>query len=365
MSKSKNNVVDPITVMDQYGTDALRFTLATSSTPGNDMKLVPERIVGNRNFANKIWNASRFVITSTAEIGGGVPEIDEVTPTTLADRWILHRLARLTGEVTRLINEFQLGEAGRQINDFFWSDYCDWYVEASKVQLREGNEQTRRATAGILRAVLDQSLRLLHPFMPFVTEEVWQHLYRTSEADTAGWPAPALIVAAWPQSNSAALDETAESDFALLQEIIVRIRDARNQANVEQAKRVQVILAAGEHVTMLDTQRPVIEFLARTEKPQLHKSLPAKPEKAMSLLAGNIEIYLPLAGLLDIDKELARLEKETTATEQEIARIQSKLANEAFVTRAKAEVVQKERDRLLEQEERLSKLRERRAELAS
>jgi valyl-tRNA synthetase len=364
MSKSKGNVIDPLEVMDQFGTDALRFTLATSSSPGNDMKLVPERIVGNRNFANKIWNASRFVMTSTAGIGDGVPEITQLTPTTLADRWILHRLARLTGEVTRLLNEFQLGEAGRQINDFFWSDYCDWYVEISKVQLREGDEQTRRATAGILRAVLDQSLRLLHPFMPFVTEEVWQHLYRTSVAEAAQWPAPALIVAAWPQSNSAALDESAESEFALLQEIIVRIRDARNQANVEPAKRVQVILAAGSQLAMLTAQVPLIEFLGRTEKPQLHESLAAKPEQAMSLLAGSVEIYLPLAGLLDLDKELARLAKEITATEQEITRIQGKLANEAFVTRAKAEVVQKERERLLEQAERLNKLRERRAELA-
>ena len=364
MSKSKGNVVDPLEVMDQYGTDALRFTLATSSTPGNDMKLVPERIVGNRNFANKIWNASRFVMMATAEIGDGVPGINEVQPTTLADRWILHRLARLTAEVTRLINEFQLGEAGRQINDFFWSDYCDWYVESAKVQLQQGNERERRATAGILRAVLDQSLRLLHPFMPFVTEEVWQHLYRTSVADVAQWPAPALIVASWPQSNRAALDELAESEFALLQDIIVRIRDARNQANVEPARRVQVILAAGEQLAMLKAQAPLIEFLARTEKPQLYESLAEKPEQAMSLLAGAVEIYLPLAGLLDIAKELARLDKELAATEQEIARTRGKLANESFVTRAKPEVVQKERDRLIEHEERLNKLRERRAELA-
>lgn len=365
MSKSKGNVIDPLEVMDQYGTDALRFTLATSSTPGNDMKLVPERIVGNRNFANKIWNASRFVIMATAEVGGGVPEISAVKPTSLADRWILHRLAHLTREVTRLIQEFQLGEAGRQINEFFWSDYCDWYVEIAKVQLQQGNEQERLATAGILRSVLDQSLRLLHPFMPFVTEEVWQHLYRTSEANTINWPASALIVAPWPQSNSAALDQTSESEFALLQEIITRIRDARNQMNVEPAKRVPVILATGNQLQMLTAQTPLIEFLARTEKPQLHESLTDKPEQAMSLLAGNVEIYLPLAGMLDIGKELARLDKEMAAAEQEIARIQSKLANQAFVERAKPEVVQKERDRLLEQEERLNKLQQRRAELAS
>jgi valyl-tRNA synthetase len=362
MSKSKNNVVDPLDVMDQYGTDALRFTLATSSSPGNDMKLVPERIIGNRNFANKIWNASRFVLMTTAEIAEGVPSIDEVQPQTLADRWILSRLARLTNEVTRLINEFQLGEAGRQINDFFWSDYCDWYVEIAKVQM-QGDEQARQATAGILRAVLDQSMRLLHPFMPFVTEEVWQHLYRTSEPDHEYWPASALIVAPWPQADTMAIDEQAEQDFNLLQEVIVRIRDARNQMDVEQGRRIPVIMAAGAYVDMLEAQAPLIQFLARTEPPQLHQVLMQKPAQSMSLLAGPVEIYLPLAGMLDIGKELERLNKEITLAQQEITRIQGKLANEAFVTRAKPEVVEKEREKLAAQEERIGKLLARRGEL--
>src|SRR5260221_1927810 len=306
MSKSKNNVIDPLEVMDQYGTDALRFTLATSSTPGNDMKLVPERIVGNRNFANKIWNASRFVLMTTAEIGGGVPAINEVQPSTLADRWILSRLARLTSEVTRLVEDFQLGEAGRQINEFFWSDYCDWYVEIAKVQM-SGDEQSRRSTAGILRAVLDQSMRLLHPYMPFVTEEVWQYRYRTSEPDRDQWPAPALIVAPWPQANIQAIDDEAEQALCLLQEVITRIRDARNQASVEPARRVPVIISAGGQISTLEAQAPLIEFLARTEKPQLFVQLEQKPEQSMGLLAGQVEIYLPLAGLFDFNNELDRL----------------------------------------------------------
>ncbi|MGH2496415.1 MAG: valine--tRNA ligase [Ktedonobacteraceae bacterium] len=362
MSKSKNNAIDPLPIMDQYGTDALRFTLATSSTPGNDSKLVPERIVGNRNFANKIWNASRFVLMTTAGIGGGIPAIEATQPITLADRWILSRLAKLTGDVTRLIEDFQLGEAGRQINEFFWSDYCDWYVEIAKVQM-QGDEQSRRSTAGILRAVLDQSMRLLHPFMPFVTEEVWQHLYRVCEPDTARWPASALIVAPWPQVNSAAIDDEAEQHFGLLQEAITRIRDARNQMNVEPARRVPVIIATGDYLPMLEAQAPLIEFLAHTERPQLHAQLAQKPEQAMSLLAGSIEIYLPLAGMLDLGKELQRLDKEIAQARQEIARIQGKLANESFVTRAKPEVVEQERAKLAAQEERLGKLGERRAEL--
>ena len=363
MSKSKNNVVDPLEVMDQYGTDALRFTLATSSTPGNDMKLVPDRIEGNRNFANKIWNALRFVLITTAGISAGVPPINEVQPRTLADRWILSRLASLTIEMTRLIEDFQLGEAGRQLKEFFWSDYCDWYVEIAKVQM-QGDEEDRRATAGILRAVLDNSLRLLHPYMPFVTEEVWQYLYHTSEPDQERWPAPALIIAPWPEANSQAVDVETDQAFSLVQEVIIRIRDARNQVNVESARRIPVILVAGSQAPMLESQAPLIEFLARTEKPQVYAQLEQKPEQSISQLAGPVEIYLPLAGMIDTGKELERLDKEIAQARQEIIRLQGKLANESFVTRAKPEVVEKEREKLAAQEERIEKLKARRVELA-
>ncbi|GCE05274.1 valine--tRNA ligase [Dictyobacter aurantiacus] len=364
MSKSKANAVDPLEVMDKFGTDALRFTLATSSTPGNDMKLIDERIVGNRNFANKIWNASRFVLMKTADIGGGIPTIDSLRPQTLADRWILHRFQRLTRSVTRLIDDFQFGEAGRQINEFFWSDYCDWYVESAKVQM-QGDEQAQQNTAAILRAVLDQSLRLLHPFMPFVTEEVWQYLYHFSEPDKAAWPASALIVASWPQYNEALVDEEAERQFSLVQHVVTLIRDARNQMNVEKSRRVSVIMAAGNDIEMFAAQSPVIEFLATTERPQLHAQLAQKPEQAMSLLAGAVEIYLPLAGLLDIGKELERLDKEIAQARQEVARLQGKLSNQNFVARAKPEVVEKEREKLAAQEERVTKLQSRHSELAS
>ncbi|QBD80897.1 valine--tRNA ligase [Ktedonosporobacter rubrisoli] len=362
MSKSKNNVIDPLDVMDKFGTDALRFTLATSSTPGNDMKLIEDRIIGNRNFANKIWNASRFVLMSTAGVGEGIPAIDAVQPQTLADRWILHRLARLVQSVTRLIDDFQLGEAGRQINEFFWSDYCDWYVEISKVQM-QGDEHLRETTAGILRSVLDQSLRLLHPFMPFVTEEVWQHLYQACVPEREAWPASALIVAAWPYADALALDENAEQQFALVQEVVTRIRDARNQMNVEPARRIPAIMAVGAALAMFEEQTPLIEFLARTEKPQLFSELAEKPEQAMSLLAGSVEIYLPLAGMLDLAKELERLNKEIAQAQQEVGRLQGKLANENFVAKAKPEVVEREREKLAAQEERVGKLKERRAEL--
>ncbi len=364
MSKSKGNVVDPLEVMEKFGTDALRFMLATSSTPGNDMKLVEERIIGTRNFANKIWNASRFVLMTTAEISGGIPDISAVQPHTLADRWILSRFEHLTNSVTQLINDFQFGEAGRQINDFFWSDYCDWYVEVAKVQL-QGDDRAKHATASILRAVLDQTLRLLHPFMPFVTEETWQHLYHFSETDTAVWPASALIIAPWPQYTESLINEEAEQQFGLVQQVITRIRDARNQINIEPSQRIPVIIVAGSFQDMLVEQTSLIMFLARTEQPQLFTALEQKPEQAMSLLADAVEIYLPLVGLLNIDKELGRLDKEITQTQQEIARLNSKLLNENFVSKAKPVVVEKEREKLVAAEERIGKLQMRHQELTN
>jgi valyl-tRNA synthetase len=364
MSKSLGNVVDPLEVMDEYGTDALRFTLATSSTPGNDMKLVPERIKGNRNFANKLWNAGRFVIGQTAEIERGVPSLESLQPKTLADRWIISRTQRLSAEVTRLLEEFQFGEAGRQIFEFVWSEYCDWYVEIAKIQLRD--EAQRERTARILRAVLDRSLRLLHPFMPFVTEEIWQHLY--ADVPEAERPASALIVAAWPALGAAAerqRDIAAEDEMALVQEIITRIRDARKQAEVEPARRIQVMLVAGARAPLLKQQAPLVEQLARTDPPRIERKLSAKPEQAMALVASGIEIYLPLAGMLDLAKETARLDREMEQTRKLIERSRKVLENPNFIARAKPEVVRKERDALAAAEDTLARLEARRKELSA
>ncbi len=363
MSKSLGNVIDPVAVMDEYGTDALRFTLATSGTPGNDIKLSINRIVGNRNFANKIWNAARFVIGQTEQLGGGVPSLESLQPRTLADRWIVSRAQRLTVDVTRLIDEYQFGEAGRQIFEFFWSEYCDWYLEIAKAQLHDTHSRER--TAQILRAVLDRSARLLHPFMPFVTEEIWQHLY--ADTPEAQRPAPALIVASWPQISaeaSAQLDLEAEDDFALIQEIVTRIRDARKQAEVEPARRVQVILAAGSRTPLLKRQAALIEQLARTEEPIVERKLTAKPEQAMALVAGGVEVYLPLAGLLDIEKEVARLDGQLQAARAQIERSRAMLDNPNFVSRARPDVVTREREALASAFNTLAKLEARRRELA-
>jgi len=359
MSKSLGNVIDPITVMDEYGTDALRFTLATSSTPSNDTKLSMNRIVGNRNFANKMWNAARFVIGQTAPVAGGVPPLESLKPASLADRWIVSRAQRLTAEVSRLQDEFQFGEAGRQLFDFFWSEYCDWYLEIAKSQLQD--EKQRERTAHILRAVLDRALRLLHPFMPFVTEEIWQHLY--ADVPAADRPAPALIIAPWPVANERQLDDAAEEQMALLQDIISRIRDARKAADVEPGKRVQVILVAGSRAPLIKQHAALIEQLARTEPAQVERKLAAKPERATAFVVGGVEVYLPLAGMLDIKKEQARLEGQLEAQRAQIARSRAMLENPNFVARARPDVVQKEREALATAEDALAKLEARQREL--
>jgi valyl-tRNA synthetase len=363
MSKSLGNVIDPIEVMDEYGTDALRFTLATSSTPGNDMKLAPARIVGNRNFANKIWNAARFVIGQTEAFGGGIPALEAVQPKSLADRWIVSRAQRLTAEVTRLMDDYQFGEAGRQIYDFIWSEYCDWYLEIAKIQLRDEAQAPR--TALILRAALDRALRLLHPFMPFVTEEVWQHLY--ADMSEGERPASALIVAPWPQMDAAAQrqrDDRAEGDMALIQEVVTAIRNARNEADVEAKRRITVILVGGAKTPLLRQQAALVEQLARTEPPSIERRLSAKPEQAMALVAGGVEVYLPLAGLLDLAKEAERLDGEIVKAQAAVERSQKTLENPNFVTRAKPEIVQRERDALAAAQDTLTRLQARRLELA-
>ena len=359
MSKSLGNVIDPIEVMDEFGTDALRFTLATSGTPGNDIKLSTNRIMGNRNFANKIWNASRFVIGQTEAIGGGVPPVEALQPKTLADRWIVSRAQRLTGEVTRLVDEYQFGEAGRQIFEFFWSEYCDWYVEIAKGQLQDA--KLRQPTAQLLRSVLDRALRLLHPYMPFVTEEIWQHLY--ADVPEAERPASALIVAPWPTPDARQLDDEAEESFGLIQEIITAIRDTRKQAEVEPAKRVPVILVAGTRAPLLKREAALFEQLARTETPRVERKLAAKPEQAMAQVAGGVEIYLPLAGLLDLEKERKRLGDQIEATQAQIERSRKMLDNPNFVARARPDVVQKEREALAAAQDTLAKLDARRGEL--
>jgi len=365
MSKTYQNVIDPLVVMDDLGTDALRFTLLVGSAPGNDMNLSLKKVEANRNFANKVWNAGRFVISAIGTLGDGKlghGDRPANLPTyTLADSWIWAKLQHLIREVERLFQTFQYGEAGRQIYDFFWSDFADWYVEIAKRQMT--NDETRRSTVMTLARVMDISLRLLHPFTPFVTEEIWGHLRRAVldsplAAIAADWP-EALIVTRWPQPrHSEGWEDSKIAEFTLIQEIVRAIRNLRAEKNVSPAKRLQAVLVGGEKTGMLKEQETTIAALAGLDPSGISilESLKEKPEDSAVLVVGSVEIHLPLAGMVDLADEKTRLEKELKEAEAHIARLEKLLASD-FAGKAPAPVVAKEREKLAAYKETAEKIR--------
>jgi len=361
MSKSKGTGIDPLPVMEEFGTDALRFTLLVGSTPGNDSNISLKKVEGNRNFANKIWNAGRFVIsainTLTADRGLQIADqpptsiVNGQSDWTLADSWIWARLQSLVRDVERLFQAYQYGEAGRQIYEFFWNDFADWYVEAAKRQMASGGESSYN-TAQTLARILDISLRLLHPITPFVTEELWGHLRRALLASPLAelakdWPA-ALIIASWPEPRPEEDWEAAKvADFALIQDVIRSIRNLRAEKKVSPAKRIPATLVGGVKTALLREQAGVVAVLAGLDQSLLSilESLPAKPENSLALVAGPVEIYLPLSGILDLEEERKRIQKELAETQVQIDRLE-KLLGSDFANRAPQAVVQKERERL-------------------
>ena len=370
MSKSYGNVVNPLEVMDAQGTDALRYTLATSGTPGQDLNLNPQRIEAARNFANKLWNITRFVISKGAvgQAGEGAPpSAFDLSPQALSvpDRWILSRYTRLTAEVGRLMEGYNFGEAGRQIHDFLWGEFADWYVEIAKVQLEQSSD-AQQVTRSVLYTVLEGSLRLLHPFMPFITEELWQYLTGDGSTSSRYPDAPrTIMLAAYPTEGAAAVDEAAERDWGLAQELIVAIRNVRSEYKVEPARWVTAMIAAGERTEALRAQAALIARLARVKADELTivEQLAEKPAQAAAIVIGEVECYLPLAGLIDLAAERARVEKELAAAEADVARREAKLANESFIAKAPAAVVQREREGLEAARAAVAKLRGRLAEL--
>jgi valyl-tRNA synthetase len=359
MSKTSGNVIDPLTVMDELGTDALRFTLLVGATPGNDMNLSLKKVEANRNFANKVWNATRFIIAGIDALQAG-PSADPAW--TLADSWIWARLQQLVRDVERLFQNFQYGEAGRQIYDFFWSDFADWYLEIAKLQLNQGGERAFY-TAQTLARVLDTSLRLLHPFTPFVTEELWGHMRQTVLDSplkdlAADWP-DALIVAPWPEPRQPEGWEAGKTaDFALIQEVVRAIRNLRAEQNVQPARRIPAMLVGGEQTTTLQEQSATIAALAGLDEQNLefHETIAEKPEGSVALVVGAVEIFLPLAGMVDLAEEQARLQKELAETESQVARLEKLLSGD-FATKAPEAVVQKEREKLAAFQETAEKIR--------
>ncbi|MCB9144826.1 MAG: valine--tRNA ligase [Anaerolineales bacterium] len=347
MSKTKGNVIDPLTVMDELGTDALRFTLLVGATPGNDMNLSVKKVEANRNFANKVWNAGRFVINAINSLQTDAKPGDY----TLADSWIWARLQNLIRDVERQFQNFQYGQAGQQIYDFLWSDFADWYVEIAKQELAEGGSRAARA-ADTLARVFDITMRLLHPFTPFITEEVWGHLRNALQTsplkDVCQDWSEVLITASWPTPHSLEGWEAEKiADFELIQEIVRSIRNLRAEKNVAPSKKIAAYISAGEKTDLLKDQSKVLASLAGLNEAELKisASLAEKPADAAALVVGSVEIYLPLAGMVDLASEKTRLEKELKEAESHIQRLEN-LLNGDFTKKAPAALVQKERDKL-------------------
>jgi len=354
MSKMKGNVLNPLTAIDRYGCDALRFALTTGTAPGNDLNMGQHRLEAGRNFANKLWNAGRFVlkaleaepVTAKAFAEVGVKSQKEIE-----DRWIVSRLNRLVGEVDRLMKDFQFGEAEKEIHDFLWGEFCDWYIEISKRRLGKAN-----SPMAVLAFVLETSLRLLHPFMPFITEELWQNLKNRLPEGTL--KSPALIVAPYPAANVNLLDAESEQVMETVMEVVRTIRNARAEYKVEMGKWVESSVYAGSLQADLKAKAAVIETLAKTRPLSIlpREQRPANAEKAMVYVLKDADVVIPLAGMVDIEAEKARLTKEMETLDREINRLSGRLADSQFTTKAPPAVIDKEKGRLQEYQDKFARM---------
>ena len=333
MSKSLGNGIDPMDVIEKYGADALRWFLSTGSAPGQDVRFSYEKMDAAWNFINKIWNASRFVIMNVE--GFTAEDIDFSGEKTVADRWILTRLNETVEKVTSLFDQFEFGEAGRQLYNFMWDDFCDWYIEMSKEILYGEDEEAKQTTKSILVYVLDQTLRLLHPIMPFVTEEIWAKIPHTGES---------LVVADYPMVHPEYDDKTAAKGMEVLKELIRSVRNIRAEVNTPLSKPITLLIKTNDQKIdeFLIENTSYIERFCNPEELVIASDITA-PDLAMSAVLTGAEIYLPLAGLINIEEEIKRLEKELAKWNGEVKRVQGKLANERFVANAPENVVAEER----------------------
>lgn len=337
MSKSLGNGIDPLQVIEEYGADTLRFMLITGNTPGNDLRFQTERLEAARNFANKIWNATRFVLMNLEDY---VPGGDLEMAPTLADEWIISRFQTTALTVTRLLDKYELGEAGRLLYEFIWNEFCDWYIELVKPRLYGKETEASRCRAQqVIATILSQTMALLHPFMPFITEEIWQHLPHEGET---------IMLTPWPKGDAILVKPEVEEQMAIVMEIIRAIRNIRSEMNVPLGKKADVIISANTEafLALLTPAASYITNLATVENLDLVLTLAQKPEQAVTAVVQGIEIFLPLKGLVDMEKEIARLSKEVEKVKGEIERIEKKLANAGFVDRAPAEVIEKEKEKL-------------------
>jgi len=333
MSKSLGNGVDPMEVIDKYGADSLRYFLSTGSSPGQDLRYSTEKVEATWNFANKIWNASRFALMNMN--GLTYEQINISGEKSVADKWILTRLNETIETVTRLSDRYEFGEVGRVLYNFIWDDFCDWYIEMAKLPLYGEDEVAKLTTRSVLAYVLDNTMRLLHPFMPFITEEIWQNLPHQGES---------ITTASWPTVKEDLTHVQAAADMKLLVEIIRSVRNIRAEVNTPLSKKIKMIVKGKDEKisSVLEANRAYIERFCNPEELVIGTAV-NEPEKAMTAVVTGAEIILPLAGLLNIEEEIARLGKEFAKLSQEVERVQKKLGNEGFVKKAPEKVINEER----------------------
>ncbi|MEZ4598557.1 MAG: valine--tRNA ligase [Syntrophotaleaceae bacterium] len=357
MSKSRGNVIDPLTVIDEYGTDSFRFTLAAFAAQGRDIKLSVERIAGYRNFVNKLWNASRFALMNLEGFDPSAIDLKKAS-LSMADHWILTRLNEVVRETERALAEYKFNDAAGALYAFTWHEFCDWYIELIKDDLYGEDAQRRHTSQAVLFTVLEQLLRLLHPFMPFVTEEIWQVL-------PGGRPAPSIMVADYVTPLAVMPDREKAEKMILIMEVIKGIRNIRGEMNVPPGKKIAAVLdcRSPESVALLQAGEGYVRSLAKVDDMQYGLGM-TRPAQAATQVAGDVEILLPFAGMIDVAEEQKRLQKEIAKIEKDVTMFSSKLNNESFVAKAPADVLEKNRAKLQEAQDKLQILQESLAKIA-
>ncbi|MEW6409403.1 MAG: valine--tRNA ligase [Nitrospirota bacterium] len=356
MSKSKGNVIDPIQMISKYGTDAFRFTLVSLSSQGRDIRLSEERIEGYRHFVNKLWNAARFVLMNIDAVGSfeavnsqkfSTPN-SQLSTLNLPDRWILSRLQRIVGEVNRFLEEYRFNEAAGTVYQFVWHEFCDWYLEMIKGTLPQIH----------LISVFDSILRLLHPFMPFVSEEIWQKLPHTSSRESP-WGAPSITIAEFPRQDTSQIDIDAEAKMTTTIEAISAIRNIRGEMNIPPSSYIKAFINVKDEqaINVLNSNLHYVQRLSKTKEVKIGKGI-IKPKMAATTITPSMEIFVPLEGVLDFSAERRRLEKEMDKIDKEVSFLSRKLTDEDFITKAPKEVVEKDRNRYHGLQERLNRIGE-------
>ena len=342
MSKSLGNGIDPLEVIDQYGADALRFTLATGNSPGNDMRFSDERVQASRNFCNKIWNASRFIqMNLTIDKDKAVELPAELA---LEDKWIISKFNTLVADVTRNIDQYELGLAASKLNDFIWENFCDWYIEIAKTRLQTGDENVQK----VLCYVLSGAMQLLHPFMPFITETIWQALPHEG---------PSVMVSKWPEYDEKLNFSVEEAQMESLMDAVRAIRNRRAEMNVPPSKKAKVLILTEKKDTF-SAGAGFFPKLAYASEIELIDAVPADAAKMASVVTGDAQLYMPMGDLIDFEAERARLGKEKKKVEDDIAFVMKKLGNPKFVDKAPENVVAAEREKADKLREHLAKLEE-------